>query len=121
MNTKHAALPQISEAVFQAQIVDLAHLYGWKVCHFRAARSQRGWRTPCAADGEGYVDLFMVHPKWKLKLWVEAKSLIGKRTPRQDMWAEWLIEAGCDYRLWRPTNEDFNEAVAVLGGDKKEQ
>ena len=38
-------LPRLTEAQFTAQVIRLAMLYGWQVCHFRPAKTARGWRT----------------------------------------------------------------------------
>ena len=45
---------------WQRQVVDLARLRGWRVAHFRPARTERGWRTPVEADGAGFPDLLLV-------------------------------------------------------------
>jgi hypothetical protein len=52
-------LPPQSEASFLEQIIDLAHLFGWRVAHFRAARTFSGWRTPVQGDGKGFPDLVL--------------------------------------------------------------
>lgn len=36
----------VTEAQFQAAVVDLARLAGWRVAHFRPARTSHGWATP---------------------------------------------------------------------------
>ncbi len=51
------------EADFQAQVIDLLHLHGWVVAHFRPARTAKGWITPVAADGAGFLDLLAVHAR----------------------------------------------------------
>lgn len=51
-------LPKITEAKFQSQVLQLAKLRGWKVCHFRPAQTARGWRTPMQGD-PGFPDLVL--------------------------------------------------------------
>ena len=67
-----------SETAFQQQVIDLAHYTGWVVAHFRAARTEKGWRTPVAADGAGFPDLVLVNRSQKRVLYVELKSEDGK-------------------------------------------
>ena len=76
---------KISEADLQTAIVDLAHLYGWHVAHFRPAMTTHGWRTPVSADGKGFPDLCMVKGN-KLIFW-EVKS--GRQLPSKEQ-TEWL-------------------------------
>lgn len=79
-----------SEAAFQQQVIDLAHLYGWKVASFRKVRVQRAdgsvyWETPVGADGAGWPDLVLVKGgrilAWELK--------VGTNKPSPDQLA-WL-------------------------------
>jgi len=35
----------LSEADFESRVVDFARLLGWRVAHFRPARTAKGWRT----------------------------------------------------------------------------
>ena len=86
-----------TEAQFQEAVVELAHLYGWRVAHFRAARTAHGgWRTPVAADGAGFVDLILVRDR---VLFVELKAEKGRLTVPQQ---EWLIIArtSCTLGAW---------------------
>jgi hypothetical protein len=46
----------VTEADLQATILDAARLLGWRACHFRPARTTRGWRTPVEGD-PGFPDL----------------------------------------------------------------
>lgn len=95
-------LPPIREAEFMDQVIALARLRGWKVAHFRPARTEHGWRTPVAADGKGWPDLVLVHPRQKRALFVELKAQGGKLTVEQDDWLRWLAEAGLSTAIWRP-------------------
>ena len=52
--------PKVSEAAFQAQVLHLAALKGWRTAHFRTAMDSRGrHRTPVAGDGKGFPDLVL--------------------------------------------------------------
>jgi hypothetical protein len=47
------------ERDFQTAVIDLAHLAGWTLAHFRPAQTRHGWRTPVAGDGQGFPDLIL--------------------------------------------------------------
>ena len=79
---------KISERDFQQQIIDIAHLYGWHVAHFRPAMTTHGWRTPVSADGKGFPDLCMVKGN-KLIFW-EVKSEHGFLSGEQMKWIQLL-------------------------------
>src|SRR5215217_4018452 len=50
----HASEP--TEAECQATIIEAARVLGYRVAHFRAARTMHGWRTPLQGDA-GWPDL----------------------------------------------------------------
>mgnify|MGYP003677610739 FL=1 len=80
--------PAISEAQFQKQVIQLAQLLGWRVAHFRAAQTSRGWRTPVAADGAGFPDLVLAR-RGQL-IFAELKTQRGKLSNAQECWQEAL-------------------------------
>jgi hypothetical protein len=93
------------EASFQAVVVDVARLARWKVAHFRAARTSKGWRTPVTADGAGWPDLVLVRPP--RIIFAELKSETGELRPRQAEWLEVLrLLPQVEVRLWRPAHWD---------------
>ena len=96
-----APLP-ISEAQLQDAIVDLARLRGWKVAHFAPARTDKGHRTPCRYDAEGWPDLVIcreptsvyrpgiyIVPCNEVLYW-EVKSEKGKVSAAQQAWLDVL-------------------------------
>lgn len=107
-----ATLPQQSEAALQAQIIELARLLNFRVAHFRAARTEKGWRTPVAADGAGFPDLTLCKPG--RLIFVEVKSHRGRLSAAQREWIEALRAAGQEVYVWRP--DDFDEIERVLRG-----
>jgi len=99
----------IKEEQFFDQVIDLAHLYGWQVAHFRPARTKWGWRTAVSANGAGFPDCIFLRER---VIYAELKSENGQPTPEQYEWLENLAEAGQEVYLWRPS--DFDEIVKVL-------
>jgi len=94
-------------------VIELAHLYGWLVAHFRPAQTMHGWRTAVSADGAGFPDCVMVHKESGRVIYAELKSEEGKVSPEQQIWLETL--AGCprnEVYLWRPS--DLDEIAKVL-------
>ncbi len=82
------------------QIIDLAHIYGWQVVHFRPALTSKGWRTPVQADGKGFPDLIMLNGKEMIV--AEVKSDKGKVSLEQDTWLDAFREVGAETFVWRP-------------------
>ena len=107
----------ISEREFQQQVIELAQVMGWKVCHFRTAMNARGhYQTPVAADGAGWPDLVLVHPGSGRILFRELKSEKGRLADNQVEWGRDLEAAGCDWDVWRP--KDLNEIAVTLSGGR---
>ena len=98
-----------SETELLEQIVEVAHYTGWKVAHFRAARTQYGWVTPVSADGKGFPDTVLAKRGRQTLFW-EVKGEDGKVTPEQQ---EWLDILGG--RVVRPS--DWEEIVKILKGE----
>ena len=54
----------VTESEFMDGIVQVAHLRGWVVAHFRPAQNRRGrWSTPLAYDATGWPDLTLVRDR----------------------------------------------------------
>jgi hypothetical protein len=80
-----AKLPKIKESEFQNQVIKFAKLHGWRVAHFRPARTKDGgWRTPVSADGVGFPDLVMI--RGKSLIVAELKVPPGELTDEQAAW-----------------------------------
>lgn len=96
----------MSEDDLKEAVIDMAHLLGLKVAHFRPARTidrktgKETWRTPVEADGKGFPDLVIVGPGGVL--YRELKSGTGKPSPEQVAWLSGLTGAGADAGTWRP-------------------
>jgi len=89
------------ESEFQDQVIELAHLHGWLVAHFRPAQTAKGWRTPVSADGKGFPDLVMARRGYKI--FAELK-VNAKLSDDQRLWLDALgpTTDRCLVVLWRP-------------------
>lgn len=108
---------KISERAFQRQVIRLAKLYGWRVAHFRPAQAARGrWLTPVMADGAGFPDLVLVHPRRQLLAFAELKSDNGRIRREQKEWLADLRSSGVVVFVWRPS--DWEAILAFLTGEQ---
>jgi hypothetical protein len=122
-------LRPLREDDFQQQVIELARVYGWRVAHFRAAQTARGWRTPVEADGAGFPDLVLVRAPEII--FAELKSARGTVSTDQRDWiaALSLVEEGIAQRtgappedrlvevnVWRPA--DFDTIHARLARER---
>lgn len=104
-----------TEAGFQDKVIEYARLKGWRVAHFRPAQTVKGWRTPVAADGNGFPDLVLVRPTNDERagvIFAELKSEAGKVRPEQREWLHDLERAGVEAYVWRPSN--FDDVMEIL-------
>ena len=95
-----------SEEAFQARVVDLAHVYGWRVASFRPVRVQRAngstyYQTPFGDDGVGFPDLLLVRDQ---VVYAELKAQNGILRPDQRDWRDALLAAGAIHYVWRPSD-----------------
>ena len=98
-----------TETQFQESVIEAAHTFGWRVAHFRAARTADGsWRTPVQADGRGFPDLVLVRDR---VIFAELKSDTGKVSDEQHEWIAWLEGAGAQAEVWRPADWPLIEAT----------
>lgn len=102
----------VTEAEFQAHVLELAGMYGWRVAHFHDSRRQV---RPGVHVGDrraaGFPDLVLVRDR---VVYAELKRQNGRATPAQRSWLAALEQAGQETYLWRPDNMD--EIVRVLAG-----
>lgn len=89
----------------------MARTFGWRVAHFRAARTGKGWRTPVAADGAGFPDLVLVRDR---VVFAELKSKAGRLSREQQVWRDVLRHAGAEWHLWTPEHWRAGEVDVVL-------
>lgn len=93
----------ISEATWQEQVIEVAHLYGWSHLHVRRTIG-RGRKWVTATNLAGWPDLFMWHPVARRRVAAELKSEGGSTTPEQDAVLASLGAAGVEIYVWRPSD-----------------
>lgn len=102
----------ISEADFQAQVVELAGLLGWRHLHVRRTVGRgRKWTT--STNLQGWPDLLLWHERQRRVLAAELKTDAGRATPEQLEVLDSLRVAGLEAHLWRP--RDWDQITRVLG------
>lgn len=107
----------MSEAQLQSSIIELARWLGWRVAHFRTVAVKRGdrvrYETPVQADGKGFPDLVLAHPKRGV-IFAELKSETGRLEPEQDVWIAVLQDAGAHVAVWKPRDYLSGAVEATL-------
>ncbi len=104
----------VLEKDFQEQVIDIAHLFHWKVAHFRPARTLRGWSTPVAADGAGFPDLCLVNIEQERVVWIECKREGQKLSEQQQDWILALENSGQEVYVFHPS--EFEQVTELLRG-----
>jgi hypothetical protein len=101
----------MNESDFLRLIIDLAHVHGWKVAHFRAGmRADGQYRTSVQGDGAGFPDLVLVRER---VIFAELKTDKGKfLSELQASWTLALNTAAQEVYVWRPS--DWDRIVEVL-------
>lgn len=109
----------ISEKQFQAWIVEVLRLGGWRYAHFRPAQTQsrdaagrQRWSTPMSGD-VGWPDITIAHRGKGKLLFRELKSEAGKVSPEQVAWIADLRAGGADAAVWRPRHKHLIEATLM--------
>lgn len=114
----------LSEAVFQARVVEVARWHGWSLKYhtLHARGSDAGWPDlVLGRPRQGSLDapreplpLPELDRRRGLVLFVELKAEKGRVSPAQRVWLEHLHDCGLLVALWRPS--DWQEVLAVLAG-----
>ena len=106
--------PVASEKLFQAKVMQIAAMYGWRQAHFRPSLTSNGrWLTAMAGDA-GYPDLTLAHPT-KGIIFAELKTDTGRVSKEQALWHKYLHAGawvGTSVQLWRP--QQLDEITSML-------
>ncbi len=103
-----------TEADLGSWVEDILHQFGFRVAHFRPAKTEKGWKTAVSCDGQGFYDYFAIKPP-RLML-VEIKSETGVIAPEQRVWLD--LGTGLEIvetYLVRPSDRDEFQEILVLG------
>jgi hypothetical protein len=108
-----ASLRALSEEDFQPQVIDLAHIYGWRHMHVRRTIG-RGKRWTTGTSAKGWPDLTLWSPRHHRLMFVELKTETGKTDLDQLVVLGELSESGAHVHLWRP--HDLDAMTACFSG-----
>lgn len=113
---------RISGRVLQATIIELAHMYGWRVAHWPSVRiTGRGggsyYATPLAADTKGFPDLVLVRRNDRT-MFVEIKGDGDKIRPDQQQWISDIASTGVEMYVWTPRDLDAGVIQEMLQIDR---
>lgn len=102
---------KLTEADFQAQVVELAHLLGWRHLHVRRSVG-RGRKWVTATNVSGWPDVLFWREGSHRLIAAELKSETGKATDDQLEVLASLARAGIETHVWRPS--DFDQIQETL-------
>ena len=111
--------PQVSEADWQAQVIDLARLYRWRVHHCRPAQRQSGgWSTPISGD-PGFPDLVLVRSGRVIFAELKRDTAASRMTAAQAGWRDALVGSAVLWFCWRPRHlDEVREVLAPPAWDR---
>lgn len=102
----------MTEAQLQDAVIDAARLLGWRISHFRPARTEHGWRTPVQGH-VGFPDLVLLRPP--RLLFVELKATRGTPNHDQAVWLNSLDTVpGVETFVWRPADWQLGTVEELL-------
>lgn len=109
--------PIVSEAAFQASVIELAEMLRWRVHHHHDSRRQAGGKLVGDKQAAGFPDLVLAR-RGRL-IFAELKAEKGLVKPEQEAWLDELRAtreqvgyANVDVFVWRPC--DFEEIRLIL-------
>jgi hypothetical protein len=96
------------EADFQRWVIEVAQVFGWRIAHFRPARTAKGtWITPMQGD-PGWPDLVLAR-QGELIL-AELKRAGERPTAKQWTWLRVLASVPWnEVYVWTPTHREWIE------------
>jgi len=106
--TKAAPSPKgPTEAQFQRQVIQLAHLLGWRSYHTHDSRR----------SAAGFPDLVLCRERGGVPrlIFAELKVRKNRLSDEQQAWLTALVNTGAEAYEWRP--EDFDDIRDLLTGD----
>lgn len=103
----------MTEAELQACVIDLAHVLGYRVAHFRPAQTAHGWRTPVGADGKGFPDLVLA--RVGRLIFAELKAAGRSLTAAQWDWLA-VLDSTAVTAKWTPADWHSGEILKTLKG-----
>lgn len=103
--------PDITHDQLDHLFLKIAHGFGWKAAHFRPAKTAKGWRTPVAGDGKGFLDWILTRDR---VMAVELKTAKDQLRPDQEEWVEAWKRAGVQVIVAWP--KDWDLLVQALEG-----
>lgn len=109
-------LNSMTEAEFQAKVIELARRRGWLVHHDRPAQTSKGYRTAISGEA-GFPDLLLIRPP--VLIAAELKTTKGSVSGAQSRWIQAFslchAPSGGTVRamVWTPADWDRIEGVLM--------
>lgn len=101
----------LDERSFQAQVIQLARMNGWRVFHPMKMQSRDGsWRTALSGD-KGWPDLALAHSQRGFII-AELKADKGRLSPDQHLWLS-ALAPWAEVHVWYPA--DLTRIAERLG------
>lgn len=104
---------KLSESDLQKAVIARAQELRWRVMHPLPGQTPKGrWGTATQGDGRGFPDLTLVRERI---VFVELKAEREYLKPAQKLWRDWILAAGGEYHIWKPTQWFDGSIDLILG------
>lgn len=96
----------VTEAQWQKQVLDAAHIYDWHDLYVKPAMWRQGrWYTATSGKlGKGWPDVSLFRPRDGRRLAIECKAEGGRATQEQKDVLDVLARCGFETHILRPSD-----------------
>ena len=95
---------QLTEAEFQAQVIQYAVLRGWDWMHVERMGDRKGWRTPTKGTIRQWPDLTLLRGHRMVYAELKAQKAPPPPQAQKDVLSKLSMVPGNEVYVWRPSD-----------------